>query len=142
MAAGATALGGKTIYGAAVLMALVIIVALSRAVNRLSRATSTVSDGDFSVRIPTKRKDQIGQLQSDFNQMTEHLEQLGRRGACPPHRRRLEHELDRPRARGETQREEHEGLGPLSPGGRAVNAGEDDGVSGAGQHPAGSRADR
>jgi serine phosphatase RsbU (regulator of sigma subunit) len=65
-----------TIYGVAVLMALVIIIALSRAVNRLSSATSTVSDGDFSVRIPTKRKDQIGQLQRDFNQMTEHLEQL------------------------------------------------------------------
>ena len=65
-----------TIYAMAVTMALVIIIALTRAVNRLSTATSTVSEGDFSVRIPAKRKDQIGQLQRDFNLMTEHLEQL------------------------------------------------------------------
>ena len=57
-------------------MALAIIFALSRAVNQLSRGTSAVSRGDFSVRIPTKRKDQIGELQRDFNQMAEHLESL------------------------------------------------------------------
>ena len=65
-----------TIYGAAVVMALAIIIALSRAVNRLSRATSSVSRGDFSIRIPTRRRDQIGELQADFNRMAEHLEQL------------------------------------------------------------------
>lgn len=65
-----------TIYVVAVGMALIIIIALSRAVNRLSSATTSVSEGDFSVRIPVKRQDQIGQLQRDFNQMTEHLEQL------------------------------------------------------------------
>ena len=65
-----------TIYGAAVVMALAIIIALSRAVNRLSKATSSVSRGDFSVRIPTKRRNQVGELQHNFNQMTEHLESL------------------------------------------------------------------
>ncbi len=65
-----------TIYAVAVGMAGIIIFTLSRAVNRLSKATSTVSEGDFSVRIPAKRNDQVGQLQRDFNQMTEHLEQL------------------------------------------------------------------
>ena len=65
-----------TIYGAALVMALAIIFALSRAVNQLSRGTSAISRGDFSVRIPTKRRDQIGELQRDFNQMAEHLESL------------------------------------------------------------------
>jgi serine phosphatase RsbU (regulator of sigma subunit) len=65
-----------TIYAIAVGMAAIIIIALSRAVNRLSHATSNVSRGDFSVRIPAKRSDQVGQLQRDFNQMAEHLEQL------------------------------------------------------------------
>ncbi len=65
-----------TIYGIAVCMAAIIIIALSRAVNRLSEATSSVREGDFSVRIPAKRRDQVGQLQRNFNQMAEHLEQL------------------------------------------------------------------
>lgn len=65
-----------TIYGVAVVMALAIILAISRAVNQLSRATSRVSQGDFSVRIPTKRRDQLGELQDNFNQMAEHLESL------------------------------------------------------------------
>ncbi len=64
-----------TIYGSAVLMALFMIFALSRAVNRLSSATAAVRAGDFAVRIPVRRRDQIGELQRSFNQMAENLEQ-------------------------------------------------------------------
>jgi serine phosphatase RsbU (regulator of sigma subunit) len=64
------------VYAAAALMAGLMIYALSRAVNRLSRATAAVRGGDFSVRIPVRRKDQIGDLQRSFNQMAENLEQL------------------------------------------------------------------
>src|SRR5262245_37523875 len=53
-----------------------MIFGLSRAVNRLSRATDAIGGGDFSTRIPVKRKDQIGDLQRSFNSMTEHLEEL------------------------------------------------------------------
>jgi len=62
------------VYVIAALMAVFMIVGLSRAVNRLSRATTAVRAGDFGVRIPVKRRDQIGDLQRSFNAMAEHLE--------------------------------------------------------------------
>jgi phosphoserine phosphatase RsbU/P len=64
------------IYFVAVLMALFMIFGLSRAVNRLHKATSAVQHGDFSVRIPVKRRDQVGELQRSFNQMAVNLEEL------------------------------------------------------------------
>ena len=64
------------VYLAAVAMAVFMIFSLSRAVNRLSRATAAVQGGDFSVRIPVKRKDQLGELQRSFNRMAENLESL------------------------------------------------------------------
>lgn len=62
------------VFAGAWLMAVLMIIGLSHAVNRLSRATSAVHSGDFSVRIPVRRKDQIGSLQTSFNQMAEGLE--------------------------------------------------------------------
>ena len=64
------------IYAAAAALAVFMIFGLSRAVNRLSRATDSITRGDFSVRIPVKRKDQLGALQSSFNGMAEHLQEL------------------------------------------------------------------
>ncbi|HVR10424.1 MAG TPA: SpoIIE family protein phosphatase [Thermoanaerobaculia bacterium] len=64
------------VYVAAALMALFMIVGLSRAVNRLSRATDAVRRGDFSVRIPVRRRDQVGELQRTFNEMAGNLETL------------------------------------------------------------------
>ena len=64
------------VYAAAAFMAVFMIVGLSRAVNRLSRATEAVRQGDFSVRIPVKRRDQVGDLQRSFNEMTGNLEVL------------------------------------------------------------------
>ncbi|MCP4203730.1 MAG: SpoIIE family protein phosphatase, partial [bacterium] len=64
------------IYAAALGMALFMIFTLSRAVNRLSRATDAVRAGDFAARIPVRRKDQVGELQRSFNQMAENLEEL------------------------------------------------------------------
>jgi serine phosphatase RsbU (regulator of sigma subunit) len=64
------------IYAVAALMALFMIFGLSRAVNRLHRATSAVRQGDFSVRIPVKRRDQVGELQRSFNEMAANLEKL------------------------------------------------------------------
>jgi sigma-B regulation protein RsbU (phosphoserine phosphatase) len=64
------------IYAIAVLMAAFLSFGLTRAVNRLSRATDAVGRGDFSVRIPVRRKDQVGDLQRSFNQMTGHLQEL------------------------------------------------------------------
>lgn len=64
------------LYAAAVLVAGLMIWGLSSAVNRLSRATAAVQKGDFSVRIPVRRTDQLGVLQASFNTMAENLEGL------------------------------------------------------------------
>jgi HAMP domain-containing protein len=64
------------VYAAAALMAVFMIVGLSRAVNRLSRATEAVRRGDFTVRIPVRRRDQVGDLQRSFNEMAGNLETL------------------------------------------------------------------
>ena len=64
------------VYAAAALMAIFMIVGLSRAVNRLSRATEAVRRGDFGVRIPVRRRDQVGDLQRSFNEMAGNLETL------------------------------------------------------------------
>lgn len=64
------------LYAVAAIMAVVMIVGLSRAVNRLSRATAAVRRADFSVRIPVRRRDQVGDLQRSFNLMAENLESL------------------------------------------------------------------
>jgi serine phosphatase RsbU (regulator of sigma subunit) len=64
------------VYLAATLMAVFLIFGLSRAVNRMSKATDAVRRGDFSVRIPVRRRDQLGDLQRSFNEMAGHLETL------------------------------------------------------------------
>ena len=64
------------IYLVAAGIAIFMIFGLSRAVNRLSRATEAIGQGDFSTRIPVRRKDQLGDLQRSFNSMSEHLEEL------------------------------------------------------------------
>jgi serine phosphatase RsbU (regulator of sigma subunit) len=64
------------IYAMAELVAISMIVGLSRAVSRLYGATQSVSAGDFSVRIPVRRRDQVGAVQRSFNTMAENLEDL------------------------------------------------------------------
>ena len=64
------------IWLAAAVMAIFMIVGLSRAVNRLSRATAAIAAGDFDFRIPVKRRDQVGELQRSFNAMAGHLGEL------------------------------------------------------------------
>jgi serine phosphatase RsbU (regulator of sigma subunit) len=64
------------IFAVAWIMAVFMIFGLSRAVNRLSRATSAVQQGDFSHRIPVRRRDQLGALHGSFNEMAAGLEDL------------------------------------------------------------------
>ncbi len=79
------------VYALAVLMAIFMILGVTRAVNRLSKATAAVQEGDFSVRIPVRRNDQLGELQRSFNQMNESLERLVAEAA---QKEVLERELD------------------------------------------------
>ncbi|MFL6197165.1 MAG: PP2C family protein-serine/threonine phosphatase, partial [Thermoanaerobaculia bacterium] len=62
------------VYIIAALMAVFMIVGLSRAVNRLTSATAALRSGDFGVRIPVRRRDQVGDLQRSYNEMAAHLE--------------------------------------------------------------------
>ena len=64
------------VYILAAMMALTLILSLSRAVNRLTDATRRLQQGDFSTRIEVLRDDQIGALQNSFNLMAENLEGL------------------------------------------------------------------
>lgn len=63
-----------SIYALAIIMAFYMIFSLSRAVNQLSRATDAVQRGEFSIRIPVQRQDQIGDLQRSFNEMAAGLD--------------------------------------------------------------------
>ncbi|MFP3942105.1 MAG: PP2C family protein-serine/threonine phosphatase, partial [Thermoanaerobaculia bacterium] len=64
------------IYAVAELVAGAMIVGISRAVSRLYGATRRVASGDFSVRIPVRRTDQVGAVQRSFNAMAENLQDL------------------------------------------------------------------
>jgi serine phosphatase RsbU (regulator of sigma subunit) len=64
------------IWAVAAAVAIFMIYGLSRAVNRLSRATEAIGRGDFSFRIPGRRRDQLGELQRSFNEMAAHLGEL------------------------------------------------------------------
>ncbi len=65
------------IWVLAAMMALLMIAGLSRAVNQMSGATARrVRRGDFTPRIEVRRRDQLGELQLSFNQMTANLEKL------------------------------------------------------------------
>ncbi len=79
------------VFVAATIMATFMILGLSRAVNLLSSATEAVQAGDFSARIPVRRKDQLGALQQSFNEMAEGLERLIAERTA---RKNLERELE------------------------------------------------
>jgi len=64
------------IWAVAAAVALFMIYGLSRAVNRLTAATGAIGHGDFSFRIPVRRRDQLGDLQRSFNDMAGHLGEL------------------------------------------------------------------
>lgn len=64
------------VYLIATIMAVFMITGLSRAVNRLSTATAAVRAGDFAMRIPVRRRDQLGDLQRSFNGMSADLQSL------------------------------------------------------------------
>ncbi len=69
---------------AAVVIALVVsvvfwapfIISLTRALRRMSEATERVAAGDFSVRVPEGRADEIGALGASVNRMSVRLDSL------------------------------------------------------------------
>lgn len=49
---------------------------LVQPITRLKKATSLIAEGDFSIKLKTKRKDELGELTSSFNTMARKLESI------------------------------------------------------------------
>lgn len=64
---------------------------LVRRLHRLNKATAQFAEGDYSQRVPVSRKDEIGQLEGQFNSMAEQLvESIAQQKALTEHQARLE----------------------------------------------------
>ncbi|MGH9315915.1 MAG: PP2C family protein-serine/threonine phosphatase [Thermoanaerobaculia bacterium] len=64
------------VYLVALAIALGLVGSIARNVNRLTRATQAISRGDFSVRVNSKSRDQIGDLARSFDGMAASIEGL------------------------------------------------------------------
>jgi serine phosphatase RsbU (regulator of sigma subunit) len=64
------------VYLQALVIAFVLVGSIVRNVNRLTRAARAVARGDFSVRIRSKSRDQIGDLARSFDGMAESIQKL------------------------------------------------------------------
>jgi serine phosphatase RsbU (regulator of sigma subunit) len=62
------------VYVVALVIAFVLVGSIVRNVNRLTRATEAVARGDFSVRIQSRSRDQIGDLTRSFDGMAESIQ--------------------------------------------------------------------
>ncbi|HEV8232855.1 MAG TPA: SpoIIE family protein phosphatase, partial [Thermoanaerobaculia bacterium] len=57
-------------------LAFALVGTITRNVNRMSRAAEAISRGDFSVRVKSKSKDQIGDLARSFDGMADSIQRL------------------------------------------------------------------
>ncbi|HSS43927.1 MAG TPA: SpoIIE family protein phosphatase, partial [Thermoanaerobaculia bacterium] len=64
------------VYLVALAIAFVLVGSIARSVNRLTRVTQAISRGDFSVRVNSKSRDQIGDLARSFDGMASSIERL------------------------------------------------------------------
>ncbi len=64
------------VYLAALTVAFVLVGTITRNVNRLTRASQAISRGEFSVRVHSRSKNQIGDLARSFDGMAESIEGL------------------------------------------------------------------
>jgi len=63
------ALGIGGLGAVAILLSIVISASLTRPLARLRGAALRIAEGDFSARLPDRRRDEIGQLANTFNMM-------------------------------------------------------------------------
>jgi len=64
------------VYAVALTIAFVLVGSIARNVNRLTRATEAAARGDFSVRVQSKSRDQIGDLARSFDGMADSIQRL------------------------------------------------------------------
>jgi serine phosphatase RsbU (regulator of sigma subunit) len=69
------------VYLVALAIAFALVASIVRNVNRLTRAARAIGAGDFSVRVQTRSKDQIGELAHAFDGMADSIERLLRETA-------------------------------------------------------------
>jgi serine phosphatase RsbU (regulator of sigma subunit) len=64
------------VYAIAVLIAFVLVATITRNVNKLTRASQSIARGDFSVRVNSRSRDQIGDLARSFDGMAASIQGL------------------------------------------------------------------
>jgi serine phosphatase RsbU (regulator of sigma subunit) len=64
------------VYFTALAIAFVLVATIARNVNRLTRASRAISGGDFSVRVNSRSRDQIGDLARSFDGMAASIQGL------------------------------------------------------------------
>ncbi|HSD73069.1 MAG TPA: HAMP domain-containing protein, partial [Thermoanaerobaculia bacterium] len=64
------------VYLIALALAFALVSTITRNVNRMSRAAEGIARGDFSVRVNTKSRDQIGDLARSFDGMADSIQKL------------------------------------------------------------------
>ena len=64
------------VYLVALAIAFGLVASIVRNVNRLTRAARAIAHGDFSVRVTTRSRDQVGELANAFNGMAGSIQRL------------------------------------------------------------------
>lgn len=64
------------VYGVALVIAGGMIVSVSRSASRLTRGARQVAEGALDVRIPVRRRDELGDLAATFNTMTASVQSM------------------------------------------------------------------
>jgi serine phosphatase RsbU (regulator of sigma subunit) len=64
------------VYLVALTIAFVLAGSIARNVNRLTRASQAIARGDFSVRVRSRSRDQIGDLARSFDAMADNIQRL------------------------------------------------------------------
>lgn len=73
---GGLALALLFVYLVALALAFALVATIARNVNKMTRAAAAIRSGDFSVRVNSKSRDQIGDLARSFDGMASSIERL------------------------------------------------------------------
>ena len=69
-------LAGTAVVAFSVLFWLPIVLGITRDLRRVTAATGAIAEGDFQTRVPTRRRDELGQLGESVNTMASRLDTL------------------------------------------------------------------